>query len=129
PHVRPAPRSGLERRGRAARHTALGRGGHRGRHGRDARRAAAAARGVRTRRAAPLRGDDRFPPDDGGRGRPRAGLIRWSAEEEGLAFHDLAAGRVRLDPAPEIEIAPPAYRGKRLLPVVSWLVTNRLAAP
>jgi 16S rRNA G1207 methylase RsmC len=56
-------------------------------------------------------------------------LIRWTADEEGLAFHDLAAGRARPDPAPlEIEIAPPPYRGKRLLPAVSWLVTNRLAA-
>jgi 16S rRNA G1207 methylase RsmC len=56
-------------------------------------------------------------------------LIRWSADEEGLAFHDLAAGRARPDPLPsEVEIVPPAYRGKRLLPVLSWLVTNRLAA-
>ena len=56
-------------------------------------------------------------------------MIRWTADEEGLAFHDLAAGRVRPEPAQEIEIAPPAYRGPRLLPLVSWLVTTRLAAP
>jgi 16S rRNA G1207 methylase RsmC len=57
-------------------------------------------------------------------------LIRFTADEEGLAFHDLAAGRVRPEPPPtELELTPPAYRGKRLLPVLSWLVTNRLAAP
>jgi 16S rRNA (guanine1207-N2)-methyltransferase len=56
-------------------------------------------------------------------------LIRWSASGDGVPFHDLAAGRVELPPAPEVEIAPPAYRGQRLLPVLSWLVTNRLAAP
>jgi 16S rRNA G1207 methylase RsmC len=56
-------------------------------------------------------------------------LIRWSASGEGVPFHDLAAGRVEAPPAPEVEIAPPGYRGKRLLPVLSWLVTNRLAAP
>jgi 16S rRNA G1207 methylase RsmC len=56
-------------------------------------------------------------------------LIRWTADDEGLAFHDLAAGRVRPEPLPtELELTPPAYRGKRLLPVLSWLVTNRLAA-
>jgi 16S rRNA G1207 methylase RsmC len=54
-------------------------------------------------------------------------LIRWSASGEGVAFHDLAAGRVELPPTPEIELTPPAYRGKRLLPVLSWLVTTRLA--
>jgi 16S rRNA G1207 methylase RsmC len=57
-------------------------------------------------------------------------LIRWSADDEGLAFHELAAGRVRPEPPPaELEIAPPPYRGKRLLPVLSWLVTNRLSSP
>jgi 16S rRNA G1207 methylase RsmC len=56
-------------------------------------------------------------------------LIRWTATGEGVPFHDLAAGRVVVPAAPEVEIAPPAYRGKRLLPVLSWLVTNRLAAP
>jgi 16S rRNA G1207 methylase RsmC len=57
-------------------------------------------------------------------------LIRFTADDGGLAFHDLAAGRVRPEPLPpELEITPPAYRGKRLLPVLSWLVTNRLAAP
>jgi 16S rRNA G1207 methylase RsmC len=38
-------------------------------------------------------------------------------------FHDLAAGRMVLAPEP-IEVAPPAFRGKRLLPVLSWLLTN-----
>jgi 16S rRNA G1207 methylase RsmC len=57
-------------------------------------------------------------------------LIRWSADEEGLAFHDLAAGRARPEPLPlEIELTPPPYRGQRLLAALSWLVTNRLAAP
>jgi 16S rRNA G1207 methylase RsmC len=37
--------------------------------------------------------------------------------------HDLAAGRTALPPEP-IEIAPPPFRGKRLLPVLSWLVTG-----
>jgi 16S rRNA G1207 methylase RsmC len=56
-------------------------------------------------------------------------LIRFTADDEGLAFHELAAGRVRPERAPlELEIAPPPYRGKRLLPAVSWLVTNRLGA-
>ena len=52
--------------------------------------------------------------------------IRFSADGEGVPFHELAAGRVTLpEDLEEIEIAPPAYRGKRLLPVLSWLVTNR----
>jgi 16S rRNA G1207 methylase RsmC len=37
--------------------------------------------------------------------------------------HDLAAGRTVLAPEP-IEVAPPAFRGKRLLPVLSWLLTS-----
>jgi 16S rRNA (guanine1207-N2)-methyltransferase len=37
--------------------------------------------------------------------------------------HDLAAKRAVLAARP-IEVAPPAYRGKRLLPVLSWLLTN-----
>jgi 16S rRNA G1207 methylase RsmC len=37
--------------------------------------------------------------------------------------HDLAAGRAVLAPEP-LEIAPPPFRGKRLLPVLSWLVTS-----
>jgi 16S rRNA G1207 methylase RsmC len=41
----------------------------------------------------------------------------------GAPFHELAAKRTVLAPEP-IEIAPPAYRGKRLLPVLSWLLTN-----
>ena len=56
-------------------------------------------------------------------------MIRWTATGEGVPFHDLAAGRVELPPSPDVEITPPAYRGKRLLPVLSWLVTARLAAP
>jgi 16S rRNA G1207 methylase RsmC len=55
-------------------------------------------------------------------------LIRWTATGEGVPFHDLAAGRVELPPSTDVEITPPAYRGKRLLPVLSWLVTGRLAA-
>jgi 16S rRNA G1207 methylase RsmC len=56
-------------------------------------------------------------------------LIRWTATGDGVPFHDLAAGRVEVPPPPDVEITPPAYRGKRLLPVISWLVTGRLAAP
>jgi 16S rRNA G1207 methylase RsmC len=57
-------------------------------------------------------------------------LIGFTADGEGVPFHELAAGRAEL-PASEgsIEIAPPGYRGKRLLPVLSWLVTNRVTAP
>jgi 16S rRNA G1207 methylase RsmC len=55
-------------------------------------------------------------------------LIRFGADGDGVAFHELAAGRAELpDGLDHIEIAPPAYRGKRLLPVLSWLVTNRAA--
>ena len=56
-------------------------------------------------------------------------MIRRAASGEEVPFHDLAAGRAVLaegPEAPEVEIAPPPYRGKRLLPVLSWLVTNRL---
>jgi hypothetical protein len=49
-------------------------------------------------------------------------LIRFTAGEAGPAFHDLAAGRAELL-SPEVPV--PAYRGKRLLPVLSWLVTNQ----
>jgi 16S rRNA G1207 methylase RsmC len=52
--------------------------------------------------------------------------IAFLAGEDGLAFHDLAAGRAEL-PAEPVEIAPPAFRGKRLLPAVSWLVTGSSA--
>jgi hypothetical protein len=41
----------------------------------------------------------------------------------GAPFHDLAAGRATL-PAEAVEVAPPAFRGKRLLAVLSWLLTN-----
>jgi 16S rRNA (guanine1207-N2)-methyltransferase len=51
-------------------------------------------------------------------------LIRFLADESGPAFHDLAAGRASLAVA---ELAPPGYRGKRLLPVLSWLVTKSSA--
>jgi 16S rRNA G1207 methylase RsmC len=37
--------------------------------------------------------------------------------------HDLAAKRTVLAAAP-IEVAPPPFRGKRLLPVLSWLLTS-----
>ncbi|MEA2470648.1 MAG: Methyltransferase small domain, partial [Thermoleophilaceae bacterium] len=50
--------------------------------------------------------------------------IRFVADDPGLAFHDLAAGRAELL-SPEVTV--PAYRGKRLLPVLSWLVTNQAA--
>jgi 16S rRNA G1207 methylase RsmC len=54
-------------------------------------------------------------------------LIAFTADDPGVAFHELAAGRASFpDDLDRIEIAPPAYRGKRLLPVLSWLVTNRL---
>jgi hypothetical protein len=56
-------------------------------------------------------------------------LIRFDFDGEGVAFHDLAAGRASLPAGERIEIAPPAYRGKRLLPVLSWLVTNRVDGP
>jgi 16S rRNA G1207 methylase RsmC len=46
----------------------------------------------------------------------------------GVPFHDLAAGRVAPEAVREVELAPPPFRGKRLLPVLSWLVTSRLAA-
>jgi 16S rRNA G1207 methylase RsmC len=48
--------------------------------------------------------------------------IAFLAGEDGLAFHDLADGRAEL-PAEPVEIAPPGFRGKRLLPVLSWLAT------
>jgi 16S rRNA G1207 methylase RsmC len=54
-------------------------------------------------------------------------LIRFGPDGDGLAFHDLAAGRASLDAGAEVEIAPPSYRGKRLLPVLSWLLTNQPA--
>jgi 16S rRNA G1207 methylase RsmC len=53
-------------------------------------------------------------------------LIRFVAGDPGPAFHDLAAGRAALEAA-ALELTPPGYRGKRLLPVLSWLVTSRLA--
>jgi hypothetical protein len=56
-------------------------------------------------------------------------LIRFGYGGEGVPFHDLAAGRASLPADSDIEIAPPAYRGKRLLPVLSWLVTNRVDGP
>jgi 16S rRNA G1207 methylase RsmC len=46
----------------------------------------------------------------------------------GASFHDLAAGRASLGGQGEVEIAPPPFRGKRLLPALSWLVTNRGAS-
>lgn len=51
-------------------------------------------------------------------------MIRFLADDSGTAFHDLAAGRAELL-SPEVSV--PAYRGKRLLPVLSWLVTNQAA--
>jgi hypothetical protein len=55
-------------------------------------------------------------------------LIGFSADGEGVPFHDLAAGRAELPEPSHVEIAPPGYRGTRLLPVLSWLVTSRLRA-
>ena len=53
-------------------------------------------------------------------------MIRFEADGEGVAFHELAAGRASLPEGVEhIELAPPAYRGKRLLPVLSWLATHK----
>ena len=54
-------------------------------------------------------------------------MIHFGADGDGLAFHDLAAGRASLAADGEVEIAPPSYRGKRLLPVLSWLVTHQPA--
>lgn len=54
-------------------------------------------------------------------------MIRFGADDQGVPFHDLAAGRVELPADEEVEIAPPSYRGKRLLPVLSWLVTGQPA--
>jgi 16S rRNA G1207 methylase RsmC len=51
-------------------------------------------------------------------------LIRFAAADPGPAFHDLAAGRAGLSPGEEL--TPPGYRGKRLLPVLSWLLTSHL---
>jgi 16S rRNA G1207 methylase RsmC len=56
-------------------------------------------------------------------------LIRFGSEGEGVPFHELASGRASLPADSDIEIAPPAYRGKRLLPVLSWLVTRRVEGP
>jgi hypothetical protein len=57
-------------------------------------------------------------------------LIRFEADGEGVPFHELATGRAAFpDGLEHVEIAPPAYRGKRLLPVLSWVVTNRLTTP
>jgi 16S rRNA G1207 methylase RsmC len=53
-------------------------------------------------------------------------LIRFVAGDPGPAFHDLAAGRASLEGA-AVELTPPGYRGKRLLAVLSWLVTSRLS--
>jgi hypothetical protein len=66
-------------------------------------------------------------------------IERWTVGGEGAAavafetgagvpFHEVARG----DPvprAPEIDVLVPGFRGKRLLPVLSWLVTSRLASP
>lgn len=57
------------------------------------------------------------------------GAVALDARDEGIPFHELAAGRVAVETAMEIEVVPPPYRGKRLLPVLSWLVTTALAAP
>ncbi len=54
-------------------------------------------------------------------------MIRFGPAGDGFAFHDLAAGRASLPGDAEVEIAPPSYRGKRLLPVLSWLVTHQPA--
>ena len=54
-------------------------------------------------------------------------MIAFGADDEGVPFHELAAERAALPADDPIEIAPPGYRGKRLLPVLSWLVTNRVA--
>jgi 16S rRNA G1207 methylase RsmC len=44
----------------------------------------------------------------------------------GAPFHELAAGRASLEG--EVEVAAPPFRGKRLLPALSWLLTNRGAS-
>jgi hypothetical protein len=53
-------------------------------------------------------------------------LIRFVAGDPGPAFHDIAAGRASVEDG-ALELTPPGYRGKRLLPVLSWLVTSRLS--
>jgi 16S rRNA G1207 methylase RsmC len=66
---------------------------------------------------------------------PHAGRIALHADEAagGSAdrpprwFHEVA--RHRPDPAPEVELWLPPYRGKSLVPVLSWLATERLADP
>lgn len=54
-------------------------------------------------------------------------MIAFGTGEGGVPFHELASGRATLSAEEPVEIAPPGYRGKRLLPVLSWLVTNRVA--
>lgn len=51
-------------------------------------------------------------------------MIRFLAGEQGPAFHDLASGRAELPGGGSITLDP--YRGKRFLPVLSWLLTERL---
>jgi 16S rRNA G1207 methylase RsmC len=56
------------------------------------------------------------------------GVALESGDTEAVPFHELAAG-AEVERAPEVDVLVPGYRGKRFLPVLSWLVTCRLAAP
>jgi hypothetical protein len=56
------------------------------------------------------------------------GIALEAGDPEALPFHALARG-AEAERAPEVDVLVPGYRGKRFLPVLSWLVTTRLAAP
>jgi methyltransferase family protein len=69
----------------------------------------------------------------GGESAPEAGKVvalraLAGAGDWAVPFHEVAAAHTS-QRAPEVEVRVPGYRGKRLLPVLSWLVTGRLALP
>jgi 16S rRNA G1207 methylase RsmC len=51
-----------------------------------------------------------------------------AGDSDAVPFHEVATGAAKVTPAPEVEVVVPGYRGKRFLPVLSWLVTSRLAS-
>lgn len=53
-------------------------------------------------------------------------LRSWQGRS--LPFHDVMAGRA-LEPAPEVLVQFPRWRGHRFLDVLEWLVCDRLASP
>jgi 16S rRNA G1207 methylase RsmC len=63
----------------------------------------------------------------GGEG-PGAVALEAGGAAGAVPFHEVAAGR-QVERAPEVDVLVPGYRGKRFLPVLSWLVTTRVAAP